>query len=166
MESMQKQTEPREGQHVARSESAKKADAKYKAEKTKQLVIRFYPADQDILEHLQAQDSKQGYIKRLIREDMNGCDAYDAVAGEHVISTEALHDLLDEWDRHPGRAATDQEIMKFMRSDKKACRDTGEARIFKCSECGFGLVDIFIADEQRYDPYPKFCQNCGASIEQ
>lgn len=58
------------GGKMARSESARKADAKYKAEKTKQLVIRFYPADQDILEHLQAQDSKQGYIKRLIREDM------------------------------------------------------------------------------------------------
>lgn len=58
------------GGNVARSDSAKRADAKYKAEKTKQLVIRFYPADADILEHLQEQDSKQGYIKRLIREDM------------------------------------------------------------------------------------------------
>ena len=58
------------GGKMARSESAKKADAKYKAEKTRQLVIRFYPADADILEHLQQQDSKQGYIKQLIREDM------------------------------------------------------------------------------------------------
>lgn len=58
------------GANMARSESARKADAKYKAEKTKQLVVRFYPADADILEHLQKQDSKQGYIKRLIREDM------------------------------------------------------------------------------------------------
>lgn len=56
---------------MARSEAAKKADQKYKAEKTTQLVIRFYPKDADILEHLQAQDSKQGYIKRLIREDMD-----------------------------------------------------------------------------------------------
>ena len=59
-----------EGSHVARSDAARKADQKYKAEKTKQLVVRFYPADADILEHLQGQDSKQGYIKRLIREDM------------------------------------------------------------------------------------------------
>ena len=58
------------GGKMARSDSAKKADAKYKAEKTKQLVIRFYPADADIHEHLQKQDSKQGYIKQLIREDM------------------------------------------------------------------------------------------------
>ena len=58
------------GDKMARSEAAKKADQRYKAEKTKQLVVRFYPADADVLEHLQAQESKQGYIKRLIREDM------------------------------------------------------------------------------------------------
>ena len=63
------------GDKMARSEAAKKADQRYKAEKTKQLVIRFYPADADILEHLQAQDSKQGYIKRLIREDMGRTNA-------------------------------------------------------------------------------------------
>lgn len=102
---------PTKGLHVARSDAAKKADAKYKAEKTKQLVIRFYPGDDGILEHLQEQGSKQDYIKQLIRRDMESADAYDIVAGEHVISTEALHDLLDEWDRHPGRAATDQEMM-------------------------------------------------------
>ena len=62
--------EPTKGLHVARSDAAKKADAKYKASKTKQLVIRFYPADEDIYEHLQRQASKQGYIKQLIREDM------------------------------------------------------------------------------------------------
>ena len=55
---------------MARSEAAKRADAKYKAEKTTQLVIRFYPADRDILAHLRGQGSMQGYIKRLIREDM------------------------------------------------------------------------------------------------
>ena len=62
--------ESEKGLHVARTDAAKKADAKYKAEKTTQLVIRFYPKDADILEHLRAQGSKQGYIKRLIREDM------------------------------------------------------------------------------------------------
>ena len=67
---------------MARSDSAKKADAKYKAEKTKQLVIRFYPADADILEHLQEQDSKQGYIKRLIRDDMAKVAGYTHLPGE------------------------------------------------------------------------------------
>ena len=62
--------EPAKGSRMARSDAAKKADAKYKAEKTKQLVIRFYPKDDGILAHLQAVGNKQGYIKRLIREDM------------------------------------------------------------------------------------------------
>ena len=57
---------------MARTEAAKKADAKYKAKNTRQLVIRFYPADADILAHLEAQGNKQGYIKRLIAEDMKG----------------------------------------------------------------------------------------------
>lgn len=59
------------GEKMARSEAAKKADQRYKAEKTKQAVVRFYPAESEIYEHLQAQPNKAGYIKRLIREDMD-----------------------------------------------------------------------------------------------
>ena len=55
---------------MARSESAKRADQKYKAEKTKRVTLRFYPADEDVFSHLQRQRSMQGYIKDLIREDM------------------------------------------------------------------------------------------------
>lgn len=57
---------------MARSDAAKRADAKYKASKTRQLVIRFYPSDSEILAHLEAQGNKQGYIKRLIADDMAG----------------------------------------------------------------------------------------------
>ncbi len=52
------------------SEAQKKADAKYKREKTKQALIRFYPKDREIWGHLQAQPKKAEYIKRLISEDM------------------------------------------------------------------------------------------------
>ena len=55
---------------MAMSESAKRADRKYKDEKTKRVAVRFYPAEADIYAHLEAQPNKQGYIKRLIREDM------------------------------------------------------------------------------------------------
>ena len=55
---------------MAQSESAYRADMKYKAEKTKRVTLRFYPADEDVYAHLQKQDSMQGYVKRLIREDM------------------------------------------------------------------------------------------------
>jgi hypothetical protein len=55
---------------MAVSEAQQAADAKYKRERTKAAVVRFYPAEADLWEWLQGQPNKQGYIKRLIREDM------------------------------------------------------------------------------------------------
>lgn len=55
---------------MARSEAAKRADAKYKAKNTRQFIMRFYPGDADILAHLEDRPNKQGYVKELIREDM------------------------------------------------------------------------------------------------
>ena len=55
---------------MAISDAQKRADAKYKKEKTKQIAFRFFPKEQDIYEHLCRQENKAQYIKRLIREDM------------------------------------------------------------------------------------------------
>lgn len=55
---------------MARTETAKLADKRYKATKTNLAVIRFYPKDMELFEHLAAQGNKQGYIKHLIAEDM------------------------------------------------------------------------------------------------
>lgn len=52
------------------TDAQKRADAKYKREKTHQLSIRFFPNDERLWEHLQSQPRKAEYIKRLIREDM------------------------------------------------------------------------------------------------
>jgi hypothetical protein len=52
------------------SESAKRAKAKYKAEKTKKVLLEFYPTEADLIEHLNRQPKKQTYIKNLIREDI------------------------------------------------------------------------------------------------
>ncbi len=46
-----------------------KANAKYKAEKTKKVLIEFYPSDMELYDHLQKQDKKQTFIKELIRQD-------------------------------------------------------------------------------------------------
>jgi hypothetical protein len=51
------------------SEAQLKAVKKYK-EKVKRITIDFYPADADLWTHIQAQDNKQGYMKDLIRADM------------------------------------------------------------------------------------------------
>lgn len=53
------------------TDARKRADAKYKREKTTQLSIRFYnTTERELIDHLQAQPNKAGYIKRLIKQDM------------------------------------------------------------------------------------------------
>lgn len=56
---------------MARSDAQKRARAKYEKEKVRQVMVRFYPSENDILEFLESQDNKAGYIKELIRKDMN-----------------------------------------------------------------------------------------------
>lgn len=51
------------------SEAQKKAVKKYK-EKVKRLTVDFYPTEEDLFEWLNKQSPKQGYIKALIRADM------------------------------------------------------------------------------------------------
>mgnify|MGYP006886441690 CR=1 FL=1 len=51
------------------SEAKKRANAKYR-KKMVQRVVRFSPREQDLLEHLDAQNNRAGYIKGLIRKDM------------------------------------------------------------------------------------------------
>ena len=52
------------------SEAQKKARDKYNA-KRQRLTLDFYPTESDLLEHVNSQPNKQGYIKGLIRADMN-----------------------------------------------------------------------------------------------
>lgn len=59
------------------TEAQKRANEKYRKESVRQFAVRFYPADSDVWEHLQEQPNKAGYIKALIRADMekNGMQA-------------------------------------------------------------------------------------------
>lgn len=53
------------------SDTQKRAITKYLNEKVYQLSIKFVRSlDADIIERLNEEESKQGYIKRLIREDI------------------------------------------------------------------------------------------------
>ena len=51
------------------SEAQKRAKEKYQA-KVKRFTVDFYPTEQELWEQLQAQENKQGYIKQLIRQDI------------------------------------------------------------------------------------------------
>lgn len=56
------------------SEAQKRAAAKYHKEKMVARTVRFSQGEQDILDHLDAQPNKAGYIKELIRKDMEKGD--------------------------------------------------------------------------------------------
>lgn len=51
------------------SESQIRAVQKYR-QKLKRITIDFYPAEEEMWNHLQSQPKKQTYIKDLIRADM------------------------------------------------------------------------------------------------
>lgn len=53
------------------SDAQKRADRKYKHEKTRQFCLRFYPSESDIWGYLSAQDNKQGFVKGLISREMD-----------------------------------------------------------------------------------------------
>lgn len=56
---------------MAVSEAQKKASAKYEAANVKRVMLKLnFNTDMDILEKLDEVDNVNGYIKRLIREDM------------------------------------------------------------------------------------------------
>lgn len=52
------------------TEAQKRATAKYQREKTVRKTVTFYPGDVDLLAFLEKHGNISGYIKRLIREDM------------------------------------------------------------------------------------------------
>lgn len=51
------------------TEAEKKAKKKYR-DKGKRLTVDFYPSEDDLIRHIDSQPNKQGYIKALIRADM------------------------------------------------------------------------------------------------
>ena len=52
------------------TEAQRRATERYVKSNVKQVAIKLGPPDRDLLEWLDSQPNKAGYIKRLIREDM------------------------------------------------------------------------------------------------
>ena len=55
---------------MAVSDAQKRANEKYRKENVKQVAVRFYPGDQELYEFLRTKENVAGYIKDLIRADM------------------------------------------------------------------------------------------------
>lgn len=51
------------------TDAQKNAKKKYR-DKGKRLTVDFYPSEADLIAHIEKQPNKQGYIKNLIRVDM------------------------------------------------------------------------------------------------
>lgn len=55
---------------MAISEAQKRASAKYEREKVKKYVLKFYPAEYELLEYLHGKENMAGFLKDAIRADM------------------------------------------------------------------------------------------------
>lgn len=53
-----------------KDEATKRAKMKYQTEKTKMKGVRFFPDDMELLEYSESKGNFSGYIKDLIRADM------------------------------------------------------------------------------------------------
>jgi vacuolar-type H+-ATPase subunit E/Vma4 len=51
------------------TEAQQKAKRKYLA-KGKRIILELYPTEADLIAHIEKQPNKQGYIKQLIKEDI------------------------------------------------------------------------------------------------
>lgn len=52
------------------TDAQRRAKAKYKTEKVKKILIEFYSTETDLWDKVQEQPNKQGYIKTLIKKDI------------------------------------------------------------------------------------------------
>jgi hypothetical protein len=64
----------------------------------------------------------------------------------------------------------DYSVLQFSAIEAEPVRhghNTGNARIFECSECGYGYDDIYLTDEHNFDPDEEinYCPHCGAKMD-
>lgn len=55
---------------MAQTDAQKRATAKYRKSKMKSVTVAFGPSERNLLDHLDTVPNKAGYIKDLIRADM------------------------------------------------------------------------------------------------
>ena len=62
--------EPKKKRVVKRTEAQRASENEYHRKKIKTISVNFSPRDYDILEYLDTKESRGGYLKKLLREDM------------------------------------------------------------------------------------------------
>ena len=95
-------------------------------------------------------------------EPCNGCP----YLGERNCSLAMVRDALDLLKEQQNQIWEFQDQVEYLTDKQKVheTTDTNDLRIFHCKKCGYGIEDIFISDEHNYTLVPKFCPNCGRSV--
>lgn len=94
--------------------------------------------------------------------------------GEVMREYEARMALQREYNNQCERIRNQRKNLTEMQAalERKTCHDLGDERVFHCSECGFGLSDVYLSDEdyllddkgEEMKPWPPFCPNCGRKV--
>ena len=82
------------------SDAQKRATAKYQKNSTKQISLRFFPAEMYLYDFARSQDNTAGYLKNLIRESMErrgclGTAAEDCAGAESNVCAKKNGDARD-----------------------------------------------------------------------
>jgi len=88
-------------------------------------------------------------IKYIDRECPIGCPYYEICTKQEgrVVFQPVLRDAF--------------ELLKEQETES-----TGRCRVFQCKKCGYGIDDIFVNDEEKYQIAPRYCPNCGKAVKQ
>ena len=122
-------------------------------------------------DELRAELTRRGVKwKRMRGHKHDGTEWHDA-SGAHVSAVQEYTWDGTEWPDGKlsvsrGAAWLTPEEVVDMTMGRGECHDTGESRVFHCSECGFGIEDAYVEDERAYPPegFPRFCPWCGAEV--
>ncbi|WP_293814620.1 hypothetical protein [uncultured Parolsenella sp.] len=72
---------------MALTDAQRRAQEAYRKRSVKQVAVRFYPAEDDLWTWLSARENKAGYIKALIRADMEARRGEGEVRPSSLLSS-------------------------------------------------------------------------------
>lgn len=81
-------------------------------------------------------------------------DFIERIFDDHNSETERIPKITDSLTGEPEADNIEDNV----------CYDTGRCRIFKCSKCGYGLIDVYLEDEDNFNWFPQFCPWCGRPV--
>lgn len=127
------------------------------------------------------EDGYPPYFTRMFIETPTAAQAIAATVHDEASTHKALIRESDarmalqrDYNNQSERIRNQRMNLKEMQAalERRTCHDLGDERVFHCSECGFGLSDVYLSDEdyllddegEEMEPWPPFCPNCGRRV--